>query len=86
MAQAEEYAKQPEGNYAERDSMILSDEDDQLLAAGSKKELEYSDFMNAFKRHSGIINKAFISNILDYIVVPAIMFSLIVRNSYSGKF
>lgn len=44
-----------------------------------QKELDYRDFTNAVRRHKSIISKAFVSNILDYIVVPAIMFSLIVR-------
>ena len=46
----------------------------------TNQELEYSDFITAFKRHKKVISKAFISNILDYKVVPAIMFSLIVRS------
>lgn len=52
---------------------------DQIEAEEENSELQYSDFMDAFRRHKSIISKAFISNVLDYIVVPAIMFSLIVN-------
>ncbi len=40
------------------------------------KSLEYKDFYKAYNTHKIIIQKAFISNIFDFIVVPAIMFSL----------